>query len=141
MDEITRHIAQKGLSQSEFASTLGVTNSTFHNWKNGRCAPDTSTQHRIAALLSGKTPQDVPAASQKAPALPKSRQERPAPPTEALNEARDKAAAHKAAQIEQRNALVQQGMQQIDAVGEALAQAKTQLAAVRTSLKSVAKTR
>ena len=47
-------IEMKELKQKTFAAYLGVTNSTFHNWKNGRCAPDEEVQGKIKALIDGK---------------------------------------------------------------------------------------
>ena len=52
--QVLGYIASKGLQNKTFAEHLGVTNSTFHNWKNGRCAPDEEIQGRIKALIDGK---------------------------------------------------------------------------------------
>lgn len=54
LDELLEFIDTQGITQNKFAKTLGVTNSTFHNWKNGRCAPDESIQGKIRALIDGK---------------------------------------------------------------------------------------
>ena len=42
------------IPQKGFATHLGVTNSTFHNWKNKKCAPDEDVQVRILDLINGK---------------------------------------------------------------------------------------
>jgi DNA-binding XRE family transcriptional regulator len=60
LDELIAYITKSGLTQNAFAQSLGVTNSTFHNWKNGRCAPDESIQGKIRALIDGKKENEVP---------------------------------------------------------------------------------
>ena len=52
--DIAAYLAKEGVSQTDFAKTVGVTSSTFHNWKTERCAPDEETQGKISALLTGK---------------------------------------------------------------------------------------
>lgn len=59
LDDLMKFIDTQGLTQNKFAKTLGVTNSTFHNWKNGRCAPDEAIQGKIKALIDGKEKIDV----------------------------------------------------------------------------------
>ena len=52
--DIAEYLANSGVSQLEFAKSVGVTSSTFHNWKTQRCAPDETTQERILAVLNGQ---------------------------------------------------------------------------------------
>ena len=54
LKQLLGYISAKELKQKTFAAHLGVTNSTFHNWKNGRCAPEEPVQVRIKALIDGK---------------------------------------------------------------------------------------
>jgi DNA-binding transcriptional regulator YiaG len=54
--EIKQFLEEKKVAQTRFSATVGVTNSTFHNWKNKRCAPDPATQQKIRDVLDGKTP-------------------------------------------------------------------------------------
>lgn len=62
--EIAKFIKDKSVAQTAFSKAVGVTNSTFHNWKNKRCAPDPATQQQIRDVLDGKTviPEKEPAA-------------------------------------------------------------------------------
>jgi DNA-binding transcriptional regulator YiaG len=46
-------IAANEIPQKAFAASLGITNSTFHNWKNERCAPDEDVQGKILDLING----------------------------------------------------------------------------------------
>lgn len=59
---IAAHLKETGTSQTAFAKAVGVTSSTFHNWKTGRCAPDEETQGKIVATIEGK---EVPVAKKK----------------------------------------------------------------------------
>ena len=52
--QLNGFIDLKQHTQKAVAAHLGVTNSTFHNWKNGRCAPDEEVQGKIKALIDGK---------------------------------------------------------------------------------------
>jgi len=52
--DIAAFLAEHGLSQTDFAKAVGVTSSTFHNWKTNRCAPDEATQGKIAAVINGQ---------------------------------------------------------------------------------------
>jgi len=54
--EIEKFLEEKELTQARFSSTLGITGSTFHNWKKKRCAPDPATQQSIRDLIDGKEP-------------------------------------------------------------------------------------
>lgn len=50
-DEIVDYIDQEEIAQITFARNLGVTNSTFHNWKNGTSVPDDDMQLKIAKVV------------------------------------------------------------------------------------------
>jgi transcriptional regulator with XRE-family HTH domain len=50
---IQEFLDKTGMSQLKFAESLNVSNSTFHNWKNGRTAPNEETQEKIVALMKG----------------------------------------------------------------------------------------
>lgn len=54
LKQLLGYIAVNEIPQKAFAAHLGVTNSTFHNWKNGRCAPDELVQGKIKDLIDGK---------------------------------------------------------------------------------------
>ena len=54
LDEILGFLSEMGITQSAFAAHIGVTNSTFHNWKKGKCAPDEDTQGKIRSLIDGE---------------------------------------------------------------------------------------
>ena len=53
-ENIREYIEQNQISQLAFTRELGITNSTFHNWKNGKTTPDLDDQGKIHALLVGK---------------------------------------------------------------------------------------
>ena len=48
---VCRERRRRGLSQSELAAMLGVTNKAVSKWENGRAKPSTDTLRRLAALL------------------------------------------------------------------------------------------
>lgn len=72
-NQISKFIKEHGVSQIAFAKAVGVTNSTFHNWKNNRCAPDDATQETIRALISGETqmPEQAPSKRGGKPRAPR----------------------------------------------------------------------
>lgn len=52
LEEILVFLAESDtLNQSTFAKAVGVTPTTFYNWKKKRCAPDTTTQERMRELI------------------------------------------------------------------------------------------
>jgi len=55
LEEILLYLSEAGMTQSRFATSVGVTNSTFHNWKKGKCAPDEDTQGKIRDLIDNYT--------------------------------------------------------------------------------------
>jgi DNA-binding transcriptional regulator YiaG len=54
--QIEARRTELGYSKSAMASMLGVTNSTYHNWRRGTTVPHSSQQEQIADLLSKMTP-------------------------------------------------------------------------------------
>ena len=52
--DIEKFLKKAGASQLGFAKAVGVTNSTFHNWKNGRSAPSEEVQKKIKKVIKGK---------------------------------------------------------------------------------------
>lgn len=59
-DEVERFRVARNITNKEMAALCEVTNSTFHNWKRGTCAPNPSTQKRIRELLNGTRGQYQP---------------------------------------------------------------------------------
>jgi DNA-binding XRE family transcriptional regulator len=54
LETILGFLKYYSIKQKDFAAHLGVTNSTFHNWKNGKCAPDEEVQVKIQDLIANK---------------------------------------------------------------------------------------
>lgn len=54
-EDIVDFITREEISKISFARKLGITNSTFHNWKNGKSVPDEPMQEKIAAMIGTKT--------------------------------------------------------------------------------------
>jgi len=54
--DIAAHLTQRGTPISHFVKTIGVSNQTFHNWKNNRCAPTPEVQKRIKDTIEGILP-------------------------------------------------------------------------------------
>lgn len=52
--DISEYLGKSGVSQTAFAKAVGVTSSTFHNWKTSRCAPDETAQSRISEIITGQ---------------------------------------------------------------------------------------
>jgi len=63
--DIETYIEEHGLSKLGFARALGVTNSTLHNWKNGRCAPDEAMQMTVKNMLEAAPPEGAAKAKAK----------------------------------------------------------------------------
>lgn len=53
--DIQAHLDTTGLAKSAFASQVGVTSQTMHNWSKGRSAPNDSMQQKIKNLIEEKT--------------------------------------------------------------------------------------
>ena len=50
--DISKFLESNEVSQIKFAQTLGVSNSTFHNWKGGRSTPDEEMQQKILDVIA-----------------------------------------------------------------------------------------
>lgn len=53
-EDIAQYIESEEIAQITFAKDIGVTNSTFHNWKNSKSVPDEAMQERIAGKIGKK---------------------------------------------------------------------------------------
>ena len=54
--DIADHLTKAGTPVTQFVKTIGVSNQTFHNWKNNRCAPAVEVQQRIKDTIEGILP-------------------------------------------------------------------------------------
>lgn len=50
-DDIAEYIERQEIAQIRFSQDLGITNSTFHNWKSGKSIPDDAMQAKIAKMI------------------------------------------------------------------------------------------
>jgi transcriptional regulator with XRE-family HTH domain len=51
MEQLKQIREAKGISQKEFASALGVTESAVSHWESGRYLPTTNKLQKIASIL------------------------------------------------------------------------------------------
>jgi DNA-binding XRE family transcriptional regulator len=54
--DIADHLSKTETPVTKFVKVIGVSNQTFHNWKNNRCAPTTEVQQRIKDTIEGNLP-------------------------------------------------------------------------------------
>jgi len=54
--DIADHLTKEGTPITAFVKLIGVSNQTFHNWKNNRCAPTVEVQQKIKDAIAGITP-------------------------------------------------------------------------------------